>query len=48
MIYAELCSAMIYTLMRDDIPSLSAWIKNPRSEERGFLVRVTGLEPAAS
>jgi len=27
---------MIYTLTRDDIPSLSAWIKNSRSEEREF------------
>ena len=27
---------MIYTLKRDDMPLLSQWIKNPRSEERGF------------
>ena len=37
---------MIYTLTRDDIPSLSAWIKKSRSEERDFLVPVAGLEPA--
>ena len=45
MIYAELCSAMIYTLKRDDIPSLSAWIKKSRSEERDFLARPEGFEP---
>ena len=27
---------MIYTLKRDDIPLLSQWIKNSRSEEREF------------
>ena len=27
---------MIFTLKRDDIPSLSAWIKNSRSFEREF------------
>ena len=36
---------MICTLARDDIPSLSAWIKKPRSEERGFLAPLVGLEP---
>ena len=37
---------MIYTLTRDDIPSLSAWIKNTRSRERVFLAPPAGLEPA--
>ena len=36
---------MICTLMRDDIPSLSAWIKKFRSKERNFLVKTSGLEP---
>ncbi len=30
--------------MRDDIPSLSAWIKKSRSEERDFLVGAGGFE----
>ena len=33
----DLSHLMIYTLLRDYMPSLSARIKNPRSSERGFL-----------
>ena len=36
---------MICTLTRDDMPLLSQWIKKSRSEERDFLVPLTGLEP---
>ena len=36
---------MIYTLTRDDIPSLSAWIKKSRSAERDFLAVRLILEP---
>ena len=35
--YNSLYDLMIYTLKRGDIPSLSAWIKKSRSEERDFL-----------
>ncbi len=46
--YNSQSGLMIYTLVRDDIPLLSQWIKNPPAIADGFLVGVTGLEPAAS
>ena len=44
----SLCELMIYTLKRGDIPSLSAWIKKSRSEERDFLELLSRVELVTS